>query len=72
MSISVDIPIPDVPGLSIDASYNFANNSLSAGVEEGVSIGGILNADVFIVAVNVRDVNGRIEGALPPCPLPFQ
>ncbi len=71
MSISVEIPVPDVPGLSIDASYNFATNSLTAGVQEGISIDGF-SADVFIGAANVRDVNGRIEGALPPCPLPFQ
>ena len=70
MSISFDIPT-DVPGLTIDASYNMRNHTFSAGVEEGVSILG-LHADVWIGGDNMKYVNGHIVGALPsPRPLPL-
>jgi hypothetical protein len=62
-SVGLDVPIPDVPGLSVDVSYNIANNTFSAGISEGCGI-----ASVFIGAANIQDVNGQLVGALPPPP----
>ena len=60
-SVGFDIPIPDIPGLEVDVSYNFRNNTFTAGVEEGW--GGI---DVSVEAANMHLANGQIVGALAP------